>query len=67
MNVQAVMILARNNLGNGGLLNTSARVCMADAVKLYDEGNYVDAKRRAIQSLAYSVGIAHPDYAKASA
>lgn len=40
----------------------SARLCLADAVKLYDAGDYEAAQRRALKSLAYSVGVFHPDY-----
>lgn len=67
MTPQAVMILARKHLGNGSDMESSARLCFADAVKLYDAGNLINAKRRALKSIAYSVGILHPDHIKASA
>lgn len=40
----------------------SAKVGLEDAEKLYSEGNYKYAHRRALDSLSYSVGIFHKDY-----
>lgn len=40
----------------------SARLCLADAIKALDAGDYETAQRRALKSLAYTVGIMHPDY-----
>lgn len=65
MQVSKVMALARKHLGSGDM-ESSARLCMADAVNLYNEGLYDFAKARALASLEYSVGIFHPDYKKAS-
>lgn len=64
MNAQQAIILARKNLG--GDMESSARFCLADAVRLYDEGKYDYAKQWAIRSLSYSVGIFHADYQKAA-
>jgi hypothetical protein len=41
--------------------------CLEDAVNLYNKADFEHAKKRAINSLRYSVGIFHPDYKKASA
>ncbi len=41
---------------------SSAQLCLDDAKRLWHEGRFEDARRRAAKSLAYSVGISHPDY-----
>jgi uncharacterized protein (UPF0332 family) len=64
IDTKQILALARKHLG--GDMETSARLCLADAVKLYDEGEYEYAKKRALASLSYSVGIFHADYQKAS-
>jgi len=56
--------LARKYVHVNMLTEDSAKICLADAVKLYDQGNLKAARRRAKKSLAYSIGILHPDYAK---
>lgn len=53
--------LARKHLGQG-TMESSARLCLADAIVLYDHACYDDAHERALKSLKYSVGILHPDY-----
>ena len=65
MNTKDVIILARKHVHDGSM-PSSAELCLADAIRLYDDGLWVDAKSRAIKSLAYSVGIAHKDYKRAS-
>lgn len=67
MNTNDVIILARKHIGNGALMDSSARVCLADAVALQDAGNLDAAKARAIKSLGYSVGVLHTDHKRASA
>lgn len=45
--------------------NTSALLAAADAQRLAGNGNLADARyaaRRALDSLAHSVGMFHPDY-----
>lgn len=64
MTTNQTIILARKNLG--GEMESSARLCLADAVALQDAGNLEDAKRRALDSLRYSVGVFHKDYIRAS-
>lgn len=64
MQANQAIILARKHLG--GDMESSARFCLADAIRLYDEGKYDYAKQWAIRSLAYSVGIFHPDYKQAT-
>lgn len=62
MLANTALILARKHIGNGAAMDTSARICLADAISLYDRGLYEDAKKRAADSLSYSVGIFHADY-----
>ena len=64
MNANNVIILARKHLG-GGTMVSSADLCLADAIALRDKGNFTRAKQRATESLAYSVGIFHPNYQRA--
>ena len=63
MNTSEVIALARKHLGGG--MESSARICLSDAVNLLDGGDLFSAKERALKSLAYSVGVCHPDYARA--
>jgi hypothetical protein len=64
MNTNDTIIAARRNLG--GSMESSARLCLADAISLFDAGNEEAAKARAIDSLRFSVGIFHADYQKAA-
>lgn len=48
-------------------MQSSAELCLADAVRCYDAGEYEFARMRAIDSLRYTVGMFHPDYKKATA
>jgi len=58
-----VIILARKHLTN----DASARLCLSDANRIVEEcGDLNAAKKRALDSLAYSVGVFHPDYVRAS-
>lgn len=65
MNLSQILVLARKNLG--GAMESSARLCLADAVRLSDQGDFEYAKARALKSLAYSVGVFHRDYQRAAA
>ena len=58
------IILARKHIGNNATMESSARVCLEDAVHQYDKGQYDAAIMWAAKSLSYSVGIAHADYRK---
>lgn len=64
IDTKQILALARKHLG--GEMESSARLCLADAVKLYDEGDLKYARNRALKSLSYSVGVFHPDYQKAA-
>jgi len=66
MDYEKAIILARKNLGAmEGKMDSSARLCLYDALQCRDNGKYELAKKWAIRSLSYSVGIFHPDYKKA--
>lgn len=58
--------LARKHIGNGAAMDSSARLCLADAVAAHDRGDLDRAADRAIASLRYSVGMFHGDFHKAS-
>ena len=66
MNYREMVTLARKHVGNGAAMESSARLCLADAVACCNNGAFDSAKRHALKSLAYSIGILHPDYRKAS-
>lgn len=66
MNVKEIIALARKHLGNGSAMDSSARSCVFDAVQQYDEGNFDAARKWALKSLSYSVGVFHKDYKRAS-
>lgn len=57
-----ILGLARKHLG--GDMESSARLCLEDAINLYNDGEYHYAQQRALKSLEYSVGIFHIDYQK---
>lgn len=66
MDTNSVLILARKHVGNGAVMESSARQCLADAIACYERGDLESAKHRAAKSLAYSVGIFHADYKRAA-
>ena len=66
MTTDKVMALARKHLGAVGGMESSARVCLSDANHLFDRGLIDNAKKRALDSLRFSVGIFHKDYIKAT-
>jgi len=65
MNTHKIIIIARKHLGKGEMVS-SAEVCLSDAINLYDSGELDVAKTRALKSIAYSVGVFHQDYKRAS-
>ena len=66
MEVSKIIVLARKHLAANPANELSARICLADAVALSDKGDFESSKVRALKSLAYSVGILSPVYARAS-
>ena len=68
MNANQIIILARKYVMQGNAsMQSSAELCLADAISQYNEGAFDRAKERAIKSLDYSIGFIHPDYKRASA
>jgi len=41
----------------GGQMESSARLCLSDAIEAANNGDYPGARARALRSIAYSVGI----------
>lgn len=62
MNISAVIRSARQHVRNGAAMESSARLCLADAVRLYDAEDLDGARAMAVRSLKYSVGILSPVY-----
>lgn len=62
MHIHEVLDLAANHAREG--MTGSAMICLDDAQALAAQGRFEDARRRAERSLAYSVGIYHPDYTR---
>ena len=58
--------LARKHVGNGAAMESSARLCLSDALELAEKERFEYAYARAVRSLAYSVGIFHADYQRAA-
>lgn len=61
MNTNQIITLARKHLDGD-----SARLCLSDAIELFDKGEYAAARERALKSLSFSVGVFHTDYKRAS-
>lgn len=59
-----VFALARKHLGSGAM-ESSARICLEDAMALNERGLLDLARARALKSIAYSVGVFHADYRRA--
>lgn len=64
MNTNDAITMARKHIGNGAVMDSSARSSLADALKQYEIGNYEAALMWALKSLAYSVGVFHEDHQK---
>jgi hypothetical protein len=66
MTTEKAIIKARAHVADNPQAESSARLCLADAISCYDAGDMDGARGRAVKSLAYSVGIGHADYIKAA-
>lgn len=62
---EKIIKLARKHISTA-IQESSARLCLADAIALFDKGEYDYAATRALRSLAYSIGIFAGDYKKAT-
>lgn len=63
MNTPQLVELAKKHVNNGAAMQSSAKLCLDDALNLLELGGCEDVVRiRALKSLKYSVGIFHPDY-----
>jgi len=67
MNSYEVIQLAKKHVDSTAVMQYSAKLCLADAVRLQYQGKCAEARNRAVKSLAYSVGVLHPDYKAATA
>ena len=65
MNLAELLTLCRKHLA-AAQMESSARLCLADAVALHDAGDFQAAKQRALRSLKFSVGVFHPDFRRAA-
>ena len=63
--VDRVIVEARRHLGLG-VMDSSARVCLADALACRERGDLEAAYIRGMKSLAYSVGIGSLVYRRLS-
>ncbi len=60
MSANDLIVLACQHL-NSAQMFSSARLCIDDAISLAGRDETTLAKRRALKSLGYSIGICHPD------
>ncbi len=67
MNTEQAIILARKHVITEAQKESSALFCLSDAMDMMERGEFESAKKWAIRSLAYSVGVFHSDYKRASA
>jgi len=66
MHISEIIALAEKHVEKAQMLS-SAKLCLSDAKELVGRGEVESAKVRALKSLAYSIGILHPDYRAAAA
>jgi hypothetical protein len=71
MNTDRAIILARKIVvyadPNKTPMLESARIALSDAVKLFDEGDFRYAKKRAADAVSYVEGVHSENWAKISA
>jgi hypothetical protein len=65
MDMMKLIAVAEKHVTSGPM-PSSAKLALDEAKALVAEGQCEFARRRALRSLAYSVGIFHPDYLDAS-
>lgn len=62
---EVIELAARRAVETSKGMQSSAALALSDARRLAGQGNLRDARNRALDSLRYSVGILHEDYARA--
>jgi hypothetical protein len=62
MNTTQVVELAAKHLLTPCAMQSSAELCYSDAVRMLANGELIAARRWALKSLDYSIGILHPDH-----
>lgn len=62
---EVIELAARHALATSKGMRSSAMLALTDARNMAGQGNLRDARNRALDSLRYSVGILHADYARA--
>jgi hypothetical protein len=67
MTTDQILALARKHLSASPERESSARFCLNDAVRAQERGDDRATRMWALKSLGYSIGVLHPDYAKAAA
>jgi hypothetical protein len=61
-----ILDIAARHVANGAPAQSSAILCLDDARALAARDENLAAERRALDSLAHSVGVFHPDYVRAA-
>lgn len=65
MTVNAAIAAAREHVTDNPVMESSARLCLADAETLYRQCDLAGARNAALRSLRYSVGVFSPIYQNA--
>ena len=65
MTSNEIIHLARQHVAANAASESSARLCLEDAERLYAAGEFPAARKRALDSLKHSVGIFHEDFSRA--
>ena len=66
MNSFDLINLARKHASNGSEMQSSAMLCLKDALSLFAQNKFTEARNRSLTSLRYSIGVLHPDYIAAT-
>ena len=66
MTTDQILALARKHVATTPNHEGSALISLSDAVELRNLGKYEAARRRALASLSYSIGVLHPEFQRAA-
>jgi hypothetical protein len=61
MSFEEIAATAAKHLDNKAVMASSARLCYSDAIRTHDKDERASIAWM-LKSLAYSVGVVHPDY-----